>query len=51
MIEEVDEDPNEIKLKFHDLQNSNGGLTIIKEPTHAQGYKQGDSLPNAGKRS
>lgn len=51
VIEEVDEDPNEIKLKFPDLQNSNGGLAIIREPTQNQGYKNGDSEPGAGKRT
>jgi hypothetical protein len=30
--------------------NSNGGITILREPSYSIGMKQGDSDPNAGKR-
>ena len=51
VVEEIDTQPKEIRLKFPDLLNSNGGLSVIKEPTHAGGYKQGDSHPYAGKKT
>jgi hypothetical protein len=38
-IEEYEIPQEEIKLKFPDLQSSNGGLAVIREPTYQLGIK------------
>ena len=44
VIEEEEEPDNEIKMRFPDLQSSNGGVAVLVQPSYERGNKQGDGI-------